>query len=827
MARLRVSLTIVFVITTFSALSANAETTNSILNWGAISTTTAPPGREFAAMSYDLGRGRTVLFGGDQFIYNPGTSVPPYLGDTWEWDGTSWTNVTPSLSPPPLSGASMAYDSRRGVSVLFGGNLRFGPNTSDTWEWDGAGWTKRSVVVSPPPASLAPMAYDSARGETVLLGPPPQFGSLATTWTYDGSNWTQRFPATSPPERFGASIAFDSVRARVVLFGGHNSSSGRLNDTWEWDGTNWTQRNSNAVPFPRWGAAMVFDSNVGKTILFGGDHLRPLALGSVNDTWAWDGNQWTRVWTDAAPIGRIGHSMAYDSARNRSVVFGGTNVVSPQVYYTDTWELGTDITTPTGSPDLVFSHASGFRPIPVGTTSSDFGVALFTSSGTGPVSISSMSITGDFTIIGTDCPLAPDKLAAGTICTVSFNFTPTAVGLRTGTLTLNDNGPQGSVSAQVSGEGLAISTSLSVATAAATYGGTTNISATLTGGGKPLAGAPVQISLNGASVTVTTDASGMAIWVGASVAGMHAGDYVGAIQASFAGDSTHSPTQTGPFGSYLVIAQIGALVYAGDFYVADTTGPNLSVAVDQRTPASDPQPIDFSTRPVWVRFEITGPGGLITAEARVTDDSDWSSTGRGHASVSLPALSDGAYMLRAQTEFTQFLVSEDTRVGLVSAPAKGAFIAGAGAIAADPSASTGDTRGYFSLEFTPGRSIDGSMTYSYRTRMDVGGGAMRDVDVLVNSVDVTTLNGGKSTPTAIGHFSVSVVDASTGVVYSNLGFGGGTFRLTAIDGGKQADLFGLAVYRPDGSLFHATGALDHSGDAQSGAIVSGNIVSKL
>ncbi|TMB77597.1 MAG: hypothetical protein E6J46_08585 [Chloroflexi bacterium] len=94
-------------------------------------------------------------------------------------------------------------------------------------------------------------------------------------------------------------------------------------------------------------------------------------------------------------------------------------------------------------------------------------------------------------------------------------------------------------------------------------------------------------------------------------------------------------------------------------------------------------------------------------------------------------------------------------------------------------------------------------------------------------MDVTTLNGGKSTPTAIGHFSVSVVDASTGVVYSNLGFGGGTFRLTAIDGGKQADLFGIAVYRPDGSLFHATGALDHSGDAQSGAIVSGNIVSKL
>src|SRR5438874_2519813 len=114
MARLYAWLPIAAVIVTLNPLPAQAATSNSTLDWGQSSTATAPPGREFAAISYDSGRGRTVLFGGDQVIYSSGT-VPPFLADTWEWDGSSWTNVTPAASPPGLTVASMAYDTRRGV----------------------------------------------------------------------------------------------------------------------------------------------------------------------------------------------------------------------------------------------------------------------------------------------------------------------------------------------------------------------------------------------------------------------------------------------------------------------------------------------------------------------------------------------------------------------------------------------------------------------------------------------------------------------------------------------------------------------------------------
>ena len=75
---------------------------------------------------------------------------------------------------------------------------------------------------------------------------------------------------------------------------------------------------------------MVFDSHVGKTILFGGDHLRPFALGGVNDTWSWDGNQWTRLWTDAAPVGRMGQNRSHaaeqeSSAQEKMRHMGGGN----------------------------------------------------------------------------------------------------------------------------------------------------------------------------------------------------------------------------------------------------------------------------------------------------------------------------------------------------------------------------------------------------------------------------------------------------------------------------------------------------------------------
>jgi hypothetical protein len=84
-----------------------------------------------------------------------------------------------------------------------------------------------------------------------------------------------------------------------------------------------------------------------------------------------------------------------------------------------------------------------------------------------------------------------------------------------------------------------VPTSLSVNSATGTYGGTVNLSATLTDGSSPVSGKTVNFTLNGNSVgNGVTDASGVATLNNASLAGINAGSYPTGVGASFAGDPT-------------------------------------------------------------------------------------------------------------------------------------------------------------------------------------------------------------------------------------------------------------------------------------------------
>ena len=87
------------------------------------------------------------------------------------------------------------------------------------------------------------------------------------------------------------------------------------------------------------------------------------------------------------------------------------------------------------------------------------------------------------------------------------------------------------------------STNLAVDPASGTYGGTTNLSATLTSGGVGVPGETVSFTLNGSPVgSGTTNSSGVAHVNGVSLAGINAGSYPGAVAASFAGDGSHDPS---------------------------------------------------------------------------------------------------------------------------------------------------------------------------------------------------------------------------------------------------------------------------------------------
>jgi len=80
-------------------------------------------------MAYDAARNRVVLFGGKSSL--------SLLKDTWEWDGTNWTQATPWMSPSARLDHAMAYDVRRRRMVLFGGT-NSGYSLNDMWEYPGS-----------------------------------------------------------------------------------------------------------------------------------------------------------------------------------------------------------------------------------------------------------------------------------------------------------------------------------------------------------------------------------------------------------------------------------------------------------------------------------------------------------------------------------------------------------------------------------------------------------------------------------------------------------------------------------------------------------------
>lgn len=288
-------------------------------------------------LAYDSKRQRTVLFGGDG-LNNL------FFRDTWEWDGENWTKIT-RLGPEARAETALVYDAARGVSVLFGG-IAAGVLFGDTWEWDGEHWTQ--VEDRGPSARMGhAMAYDPVRARCVLFGGISAAGGLADIWEWDGEEWTQAGDG-GPPARRSHGLAYEAARSRMVLFGGLGAD-GPLNDTWSWDGTIWTQL-SDLGPEPCRSFSL---TAADRLVLFGGLYNSEGPQGApvaqaLGDTWAWDGKHWIQQ-SDFGPGPRSGHAVAYDSDRQKLVLFGGLAQSDPQADQAesllgDTWEHPVTVT---------------------------------------------------------------------------------------------------------------------------------------------------------------------------------------------------------------------------------------------------------------------------------------------------------------------------------------------------------------------------------------------------------------------------------------------------------------------------------------------------
>ena len=317
--------------------------------WTLLAPPAWPTPRHSPSSAYDIARDRVVVFGG-------GTGSP--LNDTWEYDGSTWAQRFPNLAPAERNFASAAFAPWTGTLLLWGGQTL--ASDQDSYEWDGAVWIHRAAPSEVPSTRLAAM-MTAMRDRILLFGGALWSGASGLsneTWEWDGT-WHQVMTAHAPGPRYFAGMAYDGRRDRVVLFGGM-SDTDFLDETWEFDGTDWTQQTPAHVPPAREGAMMAYDARRGVTVLFGGDGVISTYL---DDTWEWDGTDWTERTPAISPPGRYVGNAAYDSMRGRVAIFGGQDQYAYRNDYWEwdgtTWTLSTSLTT----PPIDYGDTMGFDPV--------------------------------------------------------------------------------------------------------------------------------------------------------------------------------------------------------------------------------------------------------------------------------------------------------------------------------------------------------------------------------------------------------------------------------------------------------------------------------
>ena len=149
------------------------------------------PGARFHfGMAYDKERKVVVLYGG----YNR----DGLQQDTWEFDGQHWKEIK-ITGPGPRGRFAMSYDSDRKMVIMFGGDVwkkktadgEVWDVRGDLWGFDGKAWQKLSG--EGPARMMASLGYDPKRKVVVVFGGGGEAEqTFADTWEFANNKWSRK-----------------------------------------------------------------------------------------------------------------------------------------------------------------------------------------------------------------------------------------------------------------------------------------------------------------------------------------------------------------------------------------------------------------------------------------------------------------------------------------------------------------------------------------------------------------------------------------------------------------------------------------------------------
>lgn len=331
--------------------------------WQLVNTTGGPSARAGFGMAYDAAMGAIVMFGGctSGQYWNYSCDV---TNQTWSFSNGNWTQLDPTLSPSGRVNPAMAYDPETGDILLFGGGsgTPYYLSYNDTWQFNGTSWSQLSTNLTPPPSDFgAVMAYDSAVGGIVMFDSGEVYHGgpfLNDVWVFAGGQWSLASHGTGPSPRSAVSFTYDPGLGAAVLFGGNQCQNAtglcpNLGDTWTYASGTWTNVSNGSLPSPspRNGAEFAYDPALNASLLFSGHD----GFAYYNDSWTYSAGGWTELSsTSVGPAAADGAGLVYDSATRQMVFFGGydaddTQFNGSQFFFDQTWTLS-GVPTPVAQP---------------------------------------------------------------------------------------------------------------------------------------------------------------------------------------------------------------------------------------------------------------------------------------------------------------------------------------------------------------------------------------------------------------------------------------------------------------------------------------------
>ncbi len=295
-----------------------------------------PPGTNNAAGVWDPVRARLVWFGGEIGSLT--------TGDTWLFDGTTWTLATRE-GPGPRGQASMTWDPERAQVILFGGYRESGDYLNpieyldDTWAWDGQRWSELPIAADRRPSARvhAEMTWDPDLRAPLLFGGGTFTTPSPETWVLSSSTGWSRLDGLVQPTQVYTQESASTRDARsgewvVYTVAADPEQESRL---WNWKAGGWSYTKPEFVPRPRTGSAMAWHP-LREEIIFGGYVPGIDSSDRGPSWWTWDGVDWDLL---TASPSLANHRLIWIPPRNALLAVGGQGDCTG-AHCQDQWWLG-------------------------------------------------------------------------------------------------------------------------------------------------------------------------------------------------------------------------------------------------------------------------------------------------------------------------------------------------------------------------------------------------------------------------------------------------------------------------------------------------------